>query len=149
GRTTARYRQMRLSLLAFALGVLLLQWQRELPSGAEAMVIVVPLLVAAVFTWMPRGVPAPRRQLIGSLVLVATAFAAGLAGFHYAALAAKLRLMDALPYAWEGLDIDIVGVIDEMPQPGDGGARFAFRVERVLTADAVVPSRVSLSWHRG
>ena len=59
-----------------------------------------------------------------------------------------MRLADALPSEWEGRDIEVVGVIDELPQPVDRGTRFAFSVERVVTPDAVVPSTLSLAWYR-
>ena len=58
-----------------------------------------------------------------------------------------MRLADALPSEWEGRDIEVVGVIDELPQPVDRGTRFAFSVERVVTPDAVVPSTLSLAWY--
>ncbi len=58
-----------------------------------------------------------------------------------------MRLADALPSAWEGEDIALVGVVDELPQRSDRGTRFAFAVERVETADAIVPRRLSLAWY--
>jgi len=80
---------------------------------------------------------------------VAPAFAlagATLAGLAYAAWRAEMRLADALPPAWEGEDIAIVGVVDGLPRTAERGVRFAFAVERVLTAGASVPRRVSLAW---
>jgi len=72
--------------------------------------------------------------------------AALLAGFGYAALRAQVRLAEELPRAWEGEDIDIVGVVDDLPANSAQGTRFAFAVERVGTPRAVVPSRLSLAW---
>ncbi len=72
--------------------------------------------------------------------------AALLAGFGYAALRAQIRLAEELPRAWEGEDIEIVGVVDDLPAVSAQGTRFAFAVERVRTPHAVVPSRLSLAW---
>jgi competence protein ComEC len=52
-----------------------------------------------------------------------------------------------LPVEWEGEDIALVGVVDDLPQTSARGTRFAFAVERTLTRDAVVPSRLSLAWY--
>src|SRR6266511_3938882 len=114
---------MRCLLLAFALGVLALQQQAELPSAARAVWIALPLAIALLF------------------------YAIGLGGFFYAAWRAEARLADELSGAWEGRDVEIVGVIDELPQPGERGTRFALAVEQVLTPGAVVPSRLSLGWY--
>ena len=52
-----------------------------------------------------------------------------LGGLAYAGWRADLRLADALAPEWEGCDIELVGVIDEMPQVADDGTHFAFVVE--------------------
>ncbi len=70
-----------------------------------------------------------------------------LAGLGYAAWRAELRMAEELPRAWEGEDIDIVGVVDDLPAVSSQGVRFAFAVERVLTARASVPARLSLAWY--
>ncbi|MGH8713027.1 MAG: ComEC/Rec2 family competence protein, partial [Casimicrobiaceae bacterium] len=126
------------ALLAFALGVVILQGQAELPAWRGAAVIPVLALLA----WFLAG----RTRLAAA---VALALAAGLSGFFYAAWCAGVRLADALPPAWEGRDIRLVGVVDELPQPADRGTRFAFAVESAGPADAIVPSRVSLAWYSG
>ena len=92
------------------------------------------------------GVRGCRVRHGGFLVGIA---AAGLAGFGYAAWRADVRLADELPVAWEGEDIVVVGVIDDLPRASDRGHRFALRVERVETPGARVPRRISLSWHVG
>ncbi|HYT95701.1 MAG TPA: DNA internalization-related competence protein ComEC/Rec2 [Casimicrobiaceae bacterium] len=68
-------------------------------------------------------------------------------GFSYAAWRAELRLADALPPQWEGVDLRISGIVDDLPQPVERGARFTFAVERVLTVGATVPTRLSLGWY--
>jgi competence protein ComEC len=79
--------------------------------------------------------------------MISLAVLMGALGFFYAAWRAEVRLGDELPTAWEGRDIRVIGVIDELPQPVDRGKRFAFAVERVLTAGAIVPSEISLAWY--
>jgi competence protein ComEC len=128
---------LQLSLLAFALGVVLLQTQAELPESRLAVCI--PLLL---LLW---------RMLAGRtrVALAFLALAAGASGFFYAAWRADLRLADSLSPAWEGRDIRVTGVIDELPQSADRGTRFAFAVEDVAPTEASVPSRVSLAWYAG
>ena len=72
--------------------------------------------------------------------------ASALGGFGYAAWRAEIRLADALPEAWEGVDVALVGVVDDLPDRAAHGVRFALSVERVETPGAVVPRRVSLAW---
>jgi len=127
-----------LALVAFACGVAWLQACAALPAhpawwiGAAACALV----VASVF-----------RTSLRPACLVSLAVAAALlAGFGYAALRAQVRLAEELPRAWEGEDIDIVGVVDDLPANSAQGTRFAFAVERVGTPRAVVPSRLSLAW---
>ena len=128
---------LQLALLAFALGVVVLQTQPTLPDPHLALCI--PLLA---LLWMLLA----RRTRLAVFVL---ALAAGSGGFYYAAWRAELRLADALPAAYEGRDIRLVGVIDELPQSTDRGTRFAFAVESAIPAEAGVPSRVSLAWYSG
>jgi competence protein ComEC len=140
-----------IALCAFAAGATLLQWQPGLPS-------VLPWLVGAgalaLVTAAVRGVGA-KSGISGSvaarckalLIAAIVAGAAGALGFGYAAWRAETRLADALPPAWEGVDIALVGIIDELPQSSDRGTRFAFAVETVGTPDAIVPARLSLAWY--
>ncbi len=130
-------------LVAFAAGIGLLQTQAHLPAPAWGPIAVAMLLVAS----GRRILGAPfQRCNAGGLVVVA---AAALAGFGYAAWRAEVRLADELPIAWEGEDIVVVGVVDDLPRRSDRGHRFALRVERVQTPGAQVPRRISLSWHAG
>jgi competence protein ComEC len=84
--------------------------------------------------------------VVAAIALASIAAAAGAAGFAYAAWRAEIRLADELPREWEGVDVEIVGVVDEMPQVSPRGTRFAFAVERIDTPHAVVPARLSLAW---
>jgi competence protein ComEC len=132
-----------LALAAFGGGVVILQWQAALPSatgwlGAGAATA---LAAAALHAATPGSTVA--RMLAG----IMSAMAAAALGFGYAAWRAEVRLADALPPVWEGVDIALVGVVDDLPQPGALGTRFAFAVERVETRGATVPARLSLVWY--
>jgi competence protein ComEC len=128
---------LQLALLAFALGVVLLQSQLALPDTRLAACIPAVLLL-----WWLLASRTRFALLLLPLALMAS-------GFFYAAWRAELRLADALPPAWEGRDIRLTGVIDELPQPTDRGPRFAFSVESAEPSEAIVPSRVSLAWYSG
>jgi competence protein ComEC len=127
-----------LVLVAFACGVAWLQTCAALP--AHPAWLTGGAACALVFAAAPRA--AQRQPWLMPLAVAA----ALLAGFGYAALRAQLRLAEELPRAWEGEDIEIVGVVDDLPAVSAQGTRFAFAVERVRTPHAVVPSRLSLAW---
>jgi len=122
---------MRTNILAFVLGIWLLQQQAALPVLAW-VVLLPPLWLAGRF--LP---PAPRGLLTRVLFL-------GL-GFFWAAFMAQLRLQDALPPVWEGRDIQVVGVVAALPATNERGMRFEFDVERVKTLAAVVPHHIQLA----
>jgi competence protein ComEC len=126
---------MRLSIAAFILGVIWLQQQPGLPALHWAGLL--PLLATA--TWLPKAgwLATLRRGLILLLFLAA--------GFLWAAWRADLRLSDALPPAWEGRDIEIVGVIAGLPEGTPRGWAFPFDVERVTTPGARAPKHISLN----
>lgn len=127
---------MRLFVVATLAGVAALQRQATLPE----------------FRWGALGAAA----LLGCLLVrdrrlarMALLAVAGLAfGFGYAAWRAELRLADALPFAGEGIDLQVVGVVAGLPQPAENGTRFTFDVESVRSPGAVVPRRTALTWYR-
>jgi competence protein ComEC len=129
---------MRLNIAFFGLGVWLLQQQPELPplSAALLLAAALPAVLAC-----SRG---DRKLLLVRRVLVALWCAA--LGYGWAAAIAHTRLADALPPEWEGRDVRIVGVVASLPQNDGRSVRFHFDVERVLTAGARVPQRVSIGW---
>ncbi|MDR3390487.1 MAG: DNA internalization-related competence protein ComEC/Rec2 [Sulfuriferula sp.] len=126
---------MRLAILAFVAGVMWLQQQAVLPDPAWAWGL--PLLAAA---W---GLPAAGgwRKLRAALLLVFW-FALG---FGYAAMLVQQRLAEALPAAWQGVDVAVVGVVVNLPVATERGQRFEFDVEQVLTPGATVPQHIQLS----
>jgi competence protein ComEC len=136
-------RALPLALAACAAGAILLQWQPALPSVAPWLGggAVLALLACALLR------VAPRSRVLQGIAAAMLAAAAAAAGFGYAASRAGTRLADELPAAWEGVDITIVGIVDDLPQPSTLGTRFALAVERIETAGASVPARLSLVWY--
>ena len=130
---------MRTCVVGFAFGVWLLQQQAQLPAAVAF--VPVPLLIFALLAG--RRFELRWRENLRRIVLPLCCIACG---FGWAAWLAHCRLADELPAAWEGADIQLVGVVASMPQAYERSARFEFDVERVLTQDAVVPSHIVLSW---
>ena len=128
---------MRSNIIAFALGVCLLQQQAQLPSLAWALVLL-PVLLA----WWWLRLADKRAALLLPALFVA-------AGFFYAAARAEWRLAERLPRQWEGVDLTVTGVVASLPQPLAGGVRFDFDVEQVAPAAARLPQRIALSWYNG
>lgn len=128
---------MPLNFLAFAAGVGLLQLQSSLPGLLWCYLL--PLLVFAGALLVRSGTPAVRAVL-------PLLFLAG--GFVWASLVAHVRLADALPAQWEGRDVELTGVVAELPQPGERSVRARFDVEAVHTPLARVPRHISLTWYR-
>ncbi len=127
-----------LILVAFACGVAWLQACAALPSHPASMAAVGAIGSAVAAFARPRLRPAT--------ALLSALCAATLLGIGYAAWRAEWRLAEELPRDWEAVDIQIVGVVDDLPAIAPQGTRFAFAVERVLTPRASVPSKLSLAW---
>ncbi len=124
------------------------------------------LLTGCIATALAQLVPAlPPRNTVSVALLAASALAlallvgkrrtplllalllAAVIGASYSWLRADLRMADQLPREWEGRDIELVGIVDELPQADAQGVRFAFAVERVQTRGAMVPTRIALGWY--
>ena len=131
------------ALAAFASGIVALQLCAALPPRPAWVLLMCAALgvAAGAFT---RRASNPRIAVAAIVLVVASAAGAGLG---YAALRAQVRLADVLPPQWEGRDIVVRGVVDDLPQQGERGTRFAFRVEDTVTDGAIVPSRISLAWY--
>jgi len=127
---------MRLFVLAFVLGTLALQHAAELPEPRPEWALGIAALLA--LRLVP-GWPLPR-----AVLLLAAGF---LLGHGLAASRAGERLADALPAAWEGRDIELVGLVASLPQSSARGLRFLFDVEGVRTPDARAPQRIALTWY--
>ena len=114
---------MRAFALAFLLGTLALQHSPQLPDPGAALAGVAALLALLL---------ARSRAARVALLLAA----GGLAGFGLAAWRAQERLDDALPFAWEGRDVHVSGVIADLPQVKERATRFVLDVEAVATPGA-------------
>lgn len=121
---------MRCAILAFLIGAGWLQTIAALPKPST---ILAAVLIAMLLYALRRRIPA----LLASALL----------GAAWAAFSAMLALADALPREQEGRDVVVVGTVDSLPHAFEGGTRFNFRVEQVLTPGATVPARVALSWY--
>ncbi len=130
---------MRLSILAFALGVFALQMQPALP-GAGVLVFLTVAAGLCGFLFSLKRIP-----WLSHAVLL---FSCAVLGYSWAAWRAQERLAEHLPEVWEVRDITLVGVVAELPQRFDRGERFVFDVESVLTPDAIVPGQILLSRYR-
>ncbi len=127
-----------LTLFAAACGVFAAQLVAALPSRTiNGLLFAGAVLVSMALL---------RRKNATSIWIVC--FVAFALGGAYTWLRADLRMSDELPREWEGRDIEIVGVIDEMPQQSERSIRFAFRVEQVLTRNVQVPKRIALGWYK-
>ena len=132
-------KMMRAYILAFAFGVGLLQQQAELPNTSWAWAIY-PLAASAFLLLRCRAAFLTNRQVCLPSFSWRRIFLGG--------CVCQWRLADVLPHEWEGRDIQLVGVVAELPQANESSVRFAFDVEQVLTQDAVVPARISLAWYK-
>lgn len=123
----------------FAFGIWLLQQQAALPDFAWAWLLAAsPLLL-----FMPRRNVATR--MLHTMLIAA--FACGI-GIYYAAWQAEQRLAVSLPDKWQGRDIEVVGIIADLPRAHERGLRFVFDVERTLTPQASVPPHILLSTYQ-
>lgn len=118
--------------LFFALGVWLLQQQATLPPSPLAW-----LLAASALLTVSRAARRPRTLPVALL-------SCGI-GFFYAAWQSDQRLSVTLPYEWQGRDIDVIGVIAQLPHQTERGQRFYFDVEQTLTDGVRVPPKIYLS----
>jgi competence protein ComEC len=119
--------------LAFLLGTFALQHATRLPDVGLAPAGLAALLALAL----------ARAPWLRVLLLLAAGAALG---YGHAAWRAETRLADALPFAWEGRDVEVTGLVADLAQPKERGTRFVFDVEQAGTPGAPVPRRLSLTW---
>jgi competence protein ComEC len=131
---------MRLNILAFAAGVLVLQMQPELPAWASWAI---GGLLLALPVWRWPNWPVKGLALIGCFAL----------GLAWASWRAEIRLADQLDAAGEGQDVEVIGVVASLPQDFSHGTRFEFDLKfgqkNGPTVAFAVPRRVMLSWYQG
>jgi competence protein ComEC len=131
---------MLLNVASFVLGVAWLQQQPELPS-----VLWLYPFAAAVLAWPLVPAAAGRGRLFLRRTGTLSLWFAG--GFLWAALVAHVKLADYLPPEWEGRDVSLRGVIADLPEVTERGARFEFDVEQVSTPLARVPRHITVFWY--
>ena len=120
-------------------GAAVLQQQANLPGWPSALLVASGLLAMAVVL---HKLGLHDRKWMPVLILCL----ATMAGFYWAAWRADLRLAEELALAWEGRDIQVIGVVAALPQFTERGVRFEFDVEQVLTPQAQVPPHIQLTW---
>ncbi|MFZ1181151.1 MAG: DNA internalization-related competence protein ComEC/Rec2 [Herbaspirillum sp.] len=136
---------MRSAILGFAAGIALLQMQARLLSGAGYGVLLAVTAILLLTGWRLRrtGVHVVWR-------MVAFALAGMGFGFAWGGLYARHYLDEALPLAWEGRDVTVVGTVDSLPYRFERGVRFNFQVEKIApqgTETPQIPARLSLAWY--
>ena len=123
------------ALVAWVAGVALqLQQAQLLPPWAYGAVALAGLLALGAGPW-------PWWRWLGT-----GAVAWALTGLH------ACVMPPVLPAALEGRDLDVVGVVEAMPQRQEAGWRFRFRIEQAFwqgqsVQTAQMPSRVYLGWY--
>ncbi|MEZ2306340.1 ComEC/Rec2 family competence protein [Paraburkholderia sp. RCC_158] len=158
---------MRAWWCGFALGVVWLQQQAELPGWRGGCLLVsLACAASAVAIWGLRRraeIQSDGHSAVAHWTLrrwrsfagwCAVSCVAWCAGFGYAAWRADVRLAASLPLAWEGRDIDVTGSIKGLPARDDNGARFPFDVESVDSHEAgllpptpvIFPRVIQLAW---
>ncbi|GGP20797.1 DNA internalization-related competence protein ComEC/Rec2 [Silvimonas iriomotensis] len=121
------------AMAAFVAGVCLLQLQPALPAVYAPL----PLLLLGCF--VAGRCHGRRRQLAIIVVMLIT-------GFGWASLRAHWRMADRLDPALEQTRVVAEGYVRGLPQTSEFGVRFVFVPTRVLSQNATLPGRLSLSW---
>ncbi len=90
-----------------------------------------------------------RRRLAAALVAFSLGITCALAGFAATGWRAAAQASQALAAALEGKDLQVSGVVTDMPQYRQTGVRFGFRIDKATLDGQVVsvPPDVSLSWY--
>ncbi|MFT3666007.1 DNA internalization-related competence protein ComEC/Rec2 [Piscinibacter sp.] len=131
------------ALLALPLGAGAQLQQRALdaPACYAALCALGALLALAGWRW--------RRLAGASLIGVIGLIGLALIGFGSTGWRAGQRLAEHLPAALEGRDVQLVGIVASLPQPGPNGVRFRFEVERASVDGAALalPRLIALGWY--
>jgi competence protein ComEC len=148
-------------LLAWCLGVALQLQQAALwPVAAYGLGLVCSVVLAWRMRHWTHEEPTDHQTQVSApwvMSLVAWCLLWAAVAFHVTGLHAWTRAHTIDP-ALEGQDLDVVGVVQAMPQRQDLGWRFRFRIEQAwrldasgarqgLQVDADVPAQVVLGWY--
>lgn len=129
----------------FTFGVWLLQQQAALPDFTWSwLLLLFPLALSPTLSREQERGTFSRFTFPISRTLFLAALACGL-GFYHAAYQAQQRLSVSLPDEWQGRDIEVIGVVAELPRSHERGLRFSFDVEKILTPQATTPPHIYLS----
>lgn len=123
---------MRIAVIAFLSGIIILQQLSELPDCRWAVLLLISLPLSIWFR--PLKIP---------LWLVN--------GFLVALLHAGNILATSLMPELEGQDLMIEGVIDSLPEQRQFGQRFIFKPEKMLSPHVsfeTLPAKIRLNWYR-
>lgn len=137
---------MRSFVFGLVLGALIIQTSQSLPLFPWFVpwhVIFASLLLAL----LALGPNAPRtfnKRWCGVVLWILSGLLLGLGYAHHRA---DVRLAAELPAAWEGRDIDIIGVVHGLPTLTERGTRFLIRVESIHTPTAILPAAIQLNWY--
>ena len=136
---------MRIHALSFAAGVVLAQMQARLPDVLTLCLLAMGLILLSLLC--ARWAPSQARDRTRLLPLLRTGLVFALVfsvGFGWAALRAHWRLADELRSDLEGVDVEVVGFVADLPQVMDDALRFRFDLDPVVDG---VPRRLLLSWY--
>lgn len=122
---------MMLHTVAFVSAIIIFQQFSQLPSQLWLL----PLVLAFFFfVWRQRKI-----------------CAWFLFGFVWAFMVANVKMADRLDSTYEGMDIQVEGVVISIPEPFQHGTRFLFQIDSVPDKGikSAVPEKIKLSWYRG
>ena len=149
-------RGLGLNLLAWCAGVAVQLQQAALwPMPSYAALLGAALLLAAGLRWAGGAKWAGQAgQRVGPSLALAWCLTAATAGFALTGLHAGTRMASIDP-ALEGQDLELVGLVQAMPQRQALGLRFRFRIEQAWRVDAAqsvpvvagLPEQVYLGWY--
>ena len=142
---------MRIFSLGLVIGAFLLQTMAALPLAAEDCVQV--MIASAAALVLAFGLVA-RKKASGTATFLSIVFMLVIGvvmGFSYANWRAESRLSHELPRAWEGRDVEVIGIVASLPTVNERGTRFEFDIERALAIGAEIPppipTHISLTWY--
>ncbi len=103
--------------------------------------------------WLPFRLPFPRSFPFSvparAARIVAIVVAAAALGAAWSAWLAQQRLAEALPASLEGRDLQLTGVVADLPDAVPAGLRFRFCVEQAMLdgTPVPVPRLIALGWY--
>ena len=135
-------------LLLFAAGILVCQWLPEIPPlpwGSLSLLLSLATLLVLLWVSGKATQPASHHRRWYVMLILAGAF---LSGVSYTCWRSAMVLADQLPEAAMGRNLQVIGVVDSLPDRTVRGQRFLFRVEQTR-GNHHVPELIQLSvWQK-